>query len=273
MYQDHWHLTERPFDNTSDARFFFASEGTKAALLKLRYVIESRQPAAMLAAASGLGKTLIAQTLLGQLGDAVEPRLHLVFPQMPPEQLVAYLCESLTGEPSPHAALHQTIRRMEQFLTANHQSAHHAVVVIDEAHLLRDAHSLQTMRLLLNIEAEGKSPWTVILIGQPALLPQVERVPDLEERLAVKCTLRRFDAIETADYTRHRLAVAGAKPGVAIFDNTALEALYRFSHGVPRRINRLADLAMMVGFAEERHTLNAGDIESVAQELTAIPAE
>jgi type II secretory pathway predicted ATPase ExeA len=273
MYQDHWKLTERPFDNTSDARFFFASEGARAALLKLRYVVESRQPAAMLAASSGLGKTIIAQALLGQLGDFAEPRLHLVFPQMPPDQLVAYLCESLNGEPSPQAALHQSVRKMEQFLAKNHHAQRHAVVVIDEAHLLRDAHALQTMRLLLNLEVNGKSPWTIILVGQPALLPQIERVPDLEERLAVKCTLRRYDAIECADYVRHRLAVAGAKPGTTIFDSTALEVLFRFSHGVPRRINRLADLSMMVGFAEERTTITASDVESVAQELTAIPAE
>src|SRR5918996_3550679 len=97
MYLAHWSLAARPFENSSDARFYFPGPSQQAALLKLRYAVENRRGAAILAGEAGLGKTLVAQTLVRQLADTFRPRVHIVFPQMPPEQLLAYLADQLTG--------------------------------------------------------------------------------------------------------------------------------------------------------------------------------
>ena len=67
-------------------------------------------------------------------------------------------------------------------------------------------------------------------------------MPELEERLAVKCLVRRFKLEETMGYIQHRLSAAGAKE--PIFTDGALEAIHQETHGVPRRINRLCDLAL-----------------------------
>ena len=47
------------------------------------------------------------------------------------------------------------------------------------------------------------------------------------------------------------------------------QMLHLRAMGIPRRINRLADLALMVGYAEEAPRVEARHIESVHQELTA----
>jgi general secretion pathway protein A len=83
MYEAYWQLDARPFEHPLDPRFCFAAETQRGALLKLRYVIEHRRGAAVLAGETGLGKTLVAQTLLSELPPAFAPRVHLVFPQMP----------------------------------------------------------------------------------------------------------------------------------------------------------------------------------------------
>jgi type II secretory pathway predicted ATPase ExeA len=273
MYEAYWQLSAKPFENTADTRFYYPVESHQGALLKLRYVVENRRCAALLAGGSGLGKSLLVQLLLRQLSDACTPRLQLVFPQMPADQLLAYLAESLTGTgPSTGApTIQQSVRRIEQRLAENVNAGRHAVVVIDEAQDLTDSHTLETIRLLMNFEFAATQPLTLLLVGQPSLLPVLDRIPELDERLAVKCLLRRLTLDESISYVHHRLQAAGAQR--EIFAESALEAVHHLSFGIPRRINRLCDLALLIGFAEERATLDRGQIEAVADELVAVAAD
>src|SRR5262245_53010185 len=101
MYQAYWQLESRPFEHPSDRRFYYAAEAQRGALLKLRYVLENGRGAAVLAGEPGVGKSLIAEMLLGDLGTTFAPRIHLVYPQMPAEQLLTYLADQLTGQHSP----------------------------------------------------------------------------------------------------------------------------------------------------------------------------
>src|SRR4029453_14237934 len=170
MYQSYWQLDAGPFEHTTAPRFYFAAESQRGALLKLRYVVENRRGAALLAGEAGLGKTLVAQTLLRQLGDPVRPRVHLVFPQMPPHQLLAYLADQFTaasalGPPT----VGQSLKRIEGALIEYAKTGPHAVIVIDEAHLLREARSLETLRLLLNLEYQAQPLATYLLVGQTGL--------------------------------------------------------------------------------------------------------
>jgi type II secretory pathway predicted ATPase ExeA len=273
MYEAYWQLNAKPFEHTSDTRFHYPVESHQGALLKLRYAVENRRSAALLVGESGLGKSLVVQSLLRQLGDAYAPRLQIVFPQMPADQLLAYLAESLTGTESNGTALtiQQSVRRIEQRLAENVRAGRHAVLVIDEAQDLADSNTLETIRLLLNFEFAGTTPLTVLLVGQPSLLPVLDRMPELDERLAVKCLLRRLTLEESISYIHHRLQAAGARQ--EIFDASALEAVHHLAWGVPRRMNRLCDLALLVGFAEERTSIGRDQIEAVAEELVAVVAE
>lgn len=266
MYQRYWQLDALPFENSADVRFHYPTEGQHAALLKLRYAIENRRPAALLCGPSGVGKTLVAQTLLRQLPESFSPHVHLVFPQMPPEQFVHYLADQLAADqPSTARSIEQNYRRIETRLRDNAAAGKHAVIVVDEAHLLAETGALQTLRLLLNLEVDSQPAATYLLVGQTALMVAIDRLPELEERLAVKCLLRRMSVEETMAYVQHRLTAAGAQR--KIFEDAALEAVHEISQGIPRRINRLCDLALVVGFADELASLGRRQIEAVAEEL------
>jgi general secretion pathway protein A len=266
MYTNYWSLDCRPFDKQDEPRFYYPSETHQATLLKLHYAIENRQGACLLAGMSGLGKTLLVRSLFDSLPEEYYPRIHLRFPQLSPESLVAYLAAELTGERSSGSSLDTHLQRIEACLAHHVDQGQHALVVIDEAHLLCGTDTMETVRLLLNYEPA----WTVLLVGQPALLPALERMPELEERLGVKCLLRRFTADETVAYVSHRLRAAGAADVHAIFEPQALEVLHQRADGVPRKINRLADMALLIGFAEEQRKITADRIEAVADELAAI---
>lgn len=273
MYESYWQLNQKPFENCCDPRFYFPGESHQAALLKLRYAIENRRGGAVLAGPSGAGKTLIAAMLRSTLAEQFVPFVHLVFPQMSANQLLAYLADELTGsdDGSLAADVQKSVRRIEHFLADNTRDGRHAVVVVDEAHLIDEGRAFEAMRLLLNFELAGRPGLTLLLAGQPGILPALDRMPQLEERVGVKCLLRPFTERETADYVSHRLKVAGATR--ELFEPDALPALHRLSHGVARRINRLGDLALLIGYAEGRSTISAAHLEAVSQELIAVVPE
>lgn len=271
MYQPYWQLDSRPFEHASDARFVFATDSQRGALLKLRYVLENRRGAALLAGESGLGKSLLVETLLRELPSAFAPRVHLVFPQMPTDQLLTYLGDQLTGQHSPLTlSIDQSIRRIEIALREAAQAGKHAIVAIDEAHLLRDTHTLEALRLLMNFQHEGQSLATFLFAGQTALVLAVRRLPALEERVSVTCILSRLSQDETGRYIEHRLTAAGAQR--TIFEPSAVETIFQLTHGIPRQINRLCDLALLVGYGEELRTLTGDHLESIYAELLGLPA-
>ena len=273
MYESYWNLDRKPFEEAADADLYYPSESHQGALLKVRYAVESHRSAAVLAGPSGTGKTLLVNLLREHLPDEFAPFVHLVFPAMPPAELLALIADRL-GAPaaiSDHYDIETNVGRIERLLEENVDAGRHAVLVIDEAHLVSNTPAAQTLRLLLNFEFSGRPAMTQLWVGQPELLVHMDRMPDLEERLGVKSMLRAFLIEETMSYIAHRMASAGADHEV--FDTSAQEALHQLSAGIPRRINRLCDLSLLIGFAEHRQQITAEQIESVSDELVAVRPE
>jgi type II secretory pathway predicted ATPase ExeA len=273
MYETYWQLQEKPFENCADPRFYYPGESPQAALLKLRYAVENNRGGALMAGTAGTGKTLVVAMLRNLLGEKYAPFVHLVFPQMDTADLLGYLADSLEGSPSngDNHGVQTSIQRIERFLSENSRQGRHAVIVVDEAHLLTRPQTWEALRLLLNFQTAGQPSLTLLLAGQTALLPMLERMPQLDERLGVKCLLRAFNEEDTAAYVTHRLKVAGARR--TIVNSDAFAALHELTGGVARRINRLCDLALLIGYAEELKTLSAAHFESVCQELVTIAPE
>jgi general secretion pathway protein A len=273
MYLDYWQLTSKPFEPCSDHNGFFPCEAQEAALLKLRYAVENRRGAALLAGPAGVGKTMLVGLLRGALADQFKPFVHLVFPQMSGRDLLVYLAEQLGAPPAdpPRHTVEESVRRLQFILLQNAKQGRHAVVVVDEAHLLEDCGALETLRLLLNFEHAGHPALSLVLVGQMGLVSAVGRLPSLEERIAVKTLVRCFSEDETAAFVKHRLKASGAAR--EIFTTDALEALHYLAHGAPRQINRLGDLALLVGFADRLPRLSAAQIEAVSEELVAIATD
>ncbi|MEQ8835965.1 MAG: AAA family ATPase, partial [Lacipirellulaceae bacterium] len=168
----------------------------------------------------------------------------------------------------PRYTVEESLRRLQFVLKNNAQQERHAVVVVDEAHLLEDTGLLEPLRLLLNLNDAGQPLFTLLLVGQPSLLPAIARFGALEERLDSKATLQPLDAEDTCQYIEHRLKTAGATR--EIFDVDALLAAHQLTGGLPRRINRLCDLALLVGFANEQPTIDAETLQSVRDELVGV---
>jgi len=275
MYEEYWQLEIKPFEPAAAEPFRFASSSQQAVLHKLRYAVESRRGAALLAGPSGAGKTLLVDILseqLGgdQLGERVGKLVRVVFPLMSSRDFLVYLAEQLGAPPAdpPQHTVEESLRRLEFAFQENSRRGQHAVLVVDEAHLLEDSGLLETLRLLLNLQVDGQAAFTLLLLGQTSLLSAMQRHATLDERLDMKMLLQPFTAAESAAYINHRLQAARATR--EIFAPDALETAHELTHGIPRQINRLCDLALVVGFAARQHTIDAALLHSVHEELVAV---
>ncbi len=270
MYLDYWQLESKPFEPNCDAPFLFAGASHKSALHKLRYAIESRRAAGLVAGAAGVGKTLLADALERELDAKYQPMVRVVFPQMSDRDLLVYLAEHLGAPPAdpPRQTIEESLRRLEFTLRENARSGRHAVIVVDEAHLLEDSGLVEPLRLLLNLTVDGRPGFTLLLAGQPTLLTMVARHGALDERLDIKVFLPALAADETAAYVAHRLHAAGSSR--EIFTADAFATVHRLTGGIPRRINRLCDLALVVGYANGAHAIGSAELQAVHDELVTV---
>lgn len=272
MYESYWNLSGAPFENWGAEDFYYPSEVHETALLQTLYLIQARRAAVALSGDCGMGKSLVADMLASRLSESETPIARIVFPQLSGEQLLGYVADELTGQCGPvDEPPRMTLRRLGEFLGDNVDHQRHAVLIVDEAHLLQGPEQLETLRLLLNLRHDrnrGEAALTLVLVGQTTLLTNIERFRALDDRVAAKCLLNRFHAEQTAEYVHHRLSQVGGERD-ALFSPEAIEALHLRAMGIPRRINRLADLALMVGFAEEAARVEVRHIEGVHQELVA----
>lgn len=278
MYSQHWKLNRRPFENTLEPEFFFPSQTHQAALLKLRYLIENQKGAGVLVGPTGTGKTFVTHRLAQELSQQAGPWLNFVFPQMSADDLLTDVAirlggESIAAKLPMHSVLPRStaLRIIERSLDEHSREGRHPVLVIDDAHLIDDTETLQALELLLNFQQPPQRAFSLILLGDRLLLSRLARLPRFDDRLAVRAMLQSLSPDETARYIRFRLEVSGARN--AIFDAESLAEIAELSGGIPRRINRLADLALLIGYADGRNYLTAEDVASVSDELATVGVE
>ena len=268
MYESHWGLTEKPFQNTLDSRFFYYTPQHKDAIMKLNYCIQDGMGAGLLTGVFGCGKTFIAQTIINQLNPA---RFKIVFISHPPAtsiDLLISICSELGDREILSKAKESSFAEsivwdsLKTQISNNHLNGKDTLIIIDEAHIINDANIFETIRLLLNLQAKNKFLITLILIGQPELAEKIENIKPLEQRIAVKSSIGHLTEGETENYIAHRLKVAGRLE--PIFTKETIGFIYESTGGIPRRINRLCDLALLSGFMHQANKIDVGILQAQA---------
>jgi general secretion pathway protein A len=272
MHQQHWGLVEDPFLDWSGLAGHFPAEGSEEALLRLRFVVENARGAAVLLGESGVGKTHLLSVLAQQLDARRHPVLPLRFPQLNAGETLRYLARELTFPSETHfhldTGLDVAVGVIERALDDLAGQGVSPVFAIDDAHLIEDPGVLQVLRTLLDLRPLGGPSPTLLLLGEGGLRTHLNRLPALADRVGVRCELAAWAPHETADYVLHRLTAAGAER--VLFTPEALAAVHDHSGGIPRRINRLCDLALLLGVAEEAELVTARQVAAAAEECSGI---
>jgi len=266
MYEPHWRLLRPAFNCDADGAFYFPSASHEGALLKLQYAVEHHKGAGLLVGSHGAGKSYLVQRLIQELGPQRYHCARIVYPALNTNDLLRDIAVRLGADREHDTAagadgvLRATERRLKQLTSAGQ----FPVLIIDEAHVL-EVEQLQMLQLLLNLDDGVAIRMSLILVGHVELLPRVQRAGGLDSRVAARCMLAPLRAEETADYVRHRLQVAG-RP-TCPFDAEALATIAELSQGMPRQINQICDLALLIGFADKLREVSGLDVEAAAAEL------
>ncbi len=272
MYARHFGLEAGPFSIAPDPRFLFMSERHREALAHLLYGVGGGGGFVLLSGEIGAGKTTVCRAFLEQVPPAC--RVAYVFnPQLTvPELLQTVLREFGIEAPAEAGSVKAHVDALNDFLLSLHAQGEQAVLVIDEAQNL-SAGVLEQLRLLTNLETAERKLLQIVLIGQPELRQMLAR-PELEQlnqRVIARYHLGALSAEETAAYVRHRLAVAGGR-GEGPFTAGALRQMHSLTGGVPRRINLLADRALLGAYAQGRGGVDAATVRRAAAEVFGRPA-
>lgn len=261
MYESHFGLSGRPFGETALATAYVATPSRDAALRRLRYGLEYGQGPALLMGAPGVGKSLLAGRLAA---DMAATAVHLTYPAMSAADLLAYMAEEFGGGPVEAPSAASALRRLREALAALVADGGRPMLIVDEAQLLPED-AFEVLRLLLNFQVAGAPALAMAIVGSDDV---AWRLPaTLLDRLAARHSLPCLTLSETAAYVSGRLAAAGARGPVFIPE--ALSALHHAALGVPRRLNHVADLALLIGFAEGSTVVDARVVGVAAREFQA----
>lgn len=266
MYQEFYGLNGKPFQLSPDVRYFFPSKEHKRALSFLEYGLDQADGFIVITGDVGTGKTMLVQTLLDQL-DPRETLVATVVTTQLKEDDLLHLVASNFGLRVNTGSKALLLRDLERMFMQQAKEGRRMLLIIDEAQNL-PKEAVEELRMLSNFQQNGRPLLQMFLLGQEEfratlLSPGFEQ---LRQRVIATYHLSPLDEAETRTYIEHRLNTAGWSSDPAFTDD-AFGAIYRFSDGVPRRINNLCDRLLLFSFLEELHRIDAEVVGSVSEEI------
>ena len=271
MYHQYFGFAEAPFSIAPDPRYLYLSQRHQEALAHLLYGVNGDGGFVLLTGEIGAGKTTVCRCLLEQIPPDCDVA-YIFNPKLTVGELLSTLCTEFgIAIPPGNNSVKVFVDCINAYLLDAHARQRHTVLIIDEAQNLSPV-LLEQMRLLTNLETSQRKLLQIILIGQPELATLLER-PELRQvsqRIVARYHLGPLSKTEVAAYVRHRLEVAGAKPGLIPARLTG--RLYRLSAGVPRVINVLCDRALLGAYVEGKDHVDGATLKQAAREALHRPA-
>ncbi len=267
MYREFFKLRERPFSKTPDPLYLYQSSSHREALARLLHAVEEREMI-LLTGDIGCGKTTLSRALIDELGETAKVAL-LTNPRLSPLEFLYSLAMNF-GIAEPATDRIGLLEQIEQTLYGLFQKSRIPVLIIDEAHLIPHRDTFEEIRLLTNFQLDDGNLLSVIFLGQPELRQRLSHpaYEPLRQRIGLQFNVGPLSQKETAAYLRHRIRCAGGTDDIFLDD--AVAELYRFSGGVPRRINQAASLALLEAFGREQPQIDLRIVAEVVTELTGI---
>ncbi len=265
MYKDFYGLTERPFSKTPDPRFMFQSKMHREALARLLYAVEERD-LILLTGGIGCGKTTLSRVLMDELSDGYKVLLF-INPRLTPMEFLRALALRL-GIADPARFKTDLLEQIGGELYRLYQQNICPVLVVDEAQLVPHKDTFDEIRLLTNFQLDDRNLISVVLMGQPELRKRLAHkvYEPLRQRIGMQYDLQPLSLDDTSAYLDYRVKVAGGEVG--LFLPAAVELIYSYSGGVPRKINHAASLALLEGFGRAARQISSEIIRSIMTELS-----
>ena len=265
MYSRFYGFTTEPFQNTPDLDFLFLSANHKEALACIEYGIKQRKGFIAITGEAGVGKTIILRSYLTKVDAQKQKTVYILNPRVSFDSVLTTILQELSAEPVAGPAT-QKLNQLHEVLIAEYRNDHTVVLIIDEAQNM-PIETLESIRLLLNLETAKEKLIQMVLVGQPELDTLLNRyeLRQVRERIALRARIAPLTKIESEDYIDHRLSLVRGEPR-AVFSKQALDRIVKSANGIPRRLNILCDAVLIAGFEYRQAIIS----DRIAKEAIAV---
>ena len=269
LYLEHFGLREPPFRITPHTDFFFDGADRGATLEALLYATLHEEGIVKVVGEVGSGKTMLCRVLIERLPAHVET-VYLANPSFTREEILYAVAEELNIE-FERERVTGALHALHDRLIDAYGRGRRTVIVIDEAHAMPEE-TLEQVRLLSNLETSRHKLLQIVLFGQPeldeVLAPASMR--QLKDRITHSFRMRPLQAAEVATYLSFRMRAAGYR-GPDLFAPAAVTLIARASGGLSRRINVLADKALLAAYSEGANAVGARQARAAIADAELAP--
>ncbi|WP_428244136.1 ExeA family protein [Gynuella sp.] len=263
MYLKHFKLKRHPFQMKPDDDFLYMSSQHSRALVFMDYAAWNPEGFVIISGEIGSGKTTLVKRLLRNYQGKVN-NFHIAYTNLESAELFYYMTKQAGIQITDQNKV-TMLYALNDFLKEKTKNGTPFVLVIDEAQNLTQA-NLEDIRLLAGLEGLNGPMLKVVLLGQPELQLNVNRVPQLRQRVKLHYHLNGLGEEETKGYIEYRLKIAGLTRNL-LFDEAMIKVIFQYSRGIPRLINKICDALLMCAFADERKKPMISDLDDVLDEL------
>jgi type II secretory pathway predicted ATPase ExeA len=265
MFQEFYGFTHVPFSRTIATQDLFPTAGQKELSARLAYLVRERG-LGLVTGDIGSGKSTAVRTFAASLDFNRYLVVYLANPTTGMTGLYRDLVVSLGYEPpfSKPRLVARIRTALEELSVTKHRAP---VVVLDEAHLLTQP-MLEQLRLLFSDKMDSQSLATLVLVGHPDLRRTLHLSVHeaFTQRLAVRYHLGPLDLQETIGYIKHQVRLAGYTAG-PLFTDDAIQRIFEYTKGIPRRINQVCTTALMAGLIDQKSVLDETTLRKAIADL------
>ncbi|MEK6210722.1 MAG: AAA family ATPase [Pseudomonadota bacterium] len=265
MYYAFFGLTQAPFKIIPDTDVFFEGGNRGAILEALIYAISNGEGIIKVTGEVGSGKTMLCRVLQTRLPRNVET-VYLANPSVSPEEILHAIAFELQLPIAKDAGRLEVMHALNAYLLERHSQQRQVVVFVEESQGM-PIPTLEEVRLLSNLETQQHKLLQIVLFGQPELDENLRQpqIRQLRERITHSFTLFPLDQEDVKAYLTFRLQAAGYH-GPDLFSRRVIAYLTRASAGLTRRINLVADKALLAAFAEGTHNVTLRHVRAAVRD-------
>ena len=265
MYYEYFGLKQPPFKITPDTSLFFPGGNRGAVLQALIYAVTQGEGIVKVVGEVGAGKTMLCRMLEVELPDNVEI-VYLANHSLSPENILHAIAFELKLNVTEKDNRLKVMNELQKYLLERHAENKQIVVFVEEAQGMPIA-TLEEIRLLSNLETSQHKLLQIVLFGQPELdqMISTREIRQLKERITYSFQLTPFKTNDVKDYLNSRLRTCGYR-SADVFSTSAVRAITKYSKGLIRRINILADKSLLAAYAGNTHQVTSSHVKLAARD-------
>ncbi len=254
MYEEYFGLKRPPFKISPDTSMFFEGGKRGDILEALVYAIHRGEGIIKVVGEVGSGKTMLCRMLQLRLPKSVEI-IYIANPSVSAEDILFVIANEMGLPAAKDASKHEVVNMLQEYLLQRHIEDKQVVLFIEEAQGM-PLDTLEEIRLLSNLETDQHKLLQIILFGQPELDENLAKksIRQLRERITHSFDLSPLTVGEIHQYLNFRMRQVGYT-GPELITGRLAKNVARYSNGLLRRINIIADKILLSAYAEGTHSL------------------